>query len=567
MGITSSTESTTGRQQQEKQSQQRQVDDVKYLGERCPFGDSELHHMYESYNKLLHSLELKKKIQMKNHQNENSLGEEEPKNSHSSPQQQDDHEQQQEQQQDPSTSPPSTSPSPPPPPRPSFLSDLGVHSYSVALEHSNARSRNRRTRNQTTQAQQAQPSPTLLVDPNTAKQQAEAQQLQLLDKVEERRLMIQVMEKRILTAEFGTKLYKQCFVSPSNHTISDRSAYDDDDVDASESDGMGISKVVGDGDGDEFTRRSKLETFFDGLSNTTRRGPKPALKCLIKCCTDARKSNNDNHTGGTNSSTYPPPPSLSPSTTTNNFAYSSTYGNGSHNNNHNNNNNNFMYGGGGDATNTDGPKFIDTVEFVTLGYRVGLASSFMKTVCMNELRRLDVPGRGPGEGRNTEEANDDNNNDEEEEEYDGDEDPTLFFPSPAATATEAAIRSFAQSLGMVATKRKQRMGLIIGPGQEPSTIVEEDDIYEWAEYVAPMFALALPSLMHWIVFPTSKIPSERTIFEYPILLQESSIFRSPTTPSLFTFGCLSPALGGEVCLFLNGAVVDSDRLFGDFFLV
>jgi hypothetical protein len=529
MGITSSSPS----QEEERQRQRRIQHDIKYLGDRCPFGDTELYHMYETYHTLL----MKKVPTTTTTASTMSL----TTNKEAAAAAGVAEEQYQHHQQQPSTTtlPLSSSSST----CTSFLTDLGVESYKVALQSKSSKKNNNDKKKKTGSSS--------VMDPNTAQQhlQAEAQQIQ--NQLNERQLMLQIIETKILPEGFGNTLYRSCFIRP---TI-DVSMYDINTT--VENAGVNATTTCIDNNSvdyeDEFTRLAKLETFFVGLSDTSRRGPKPALKCLIQCCT--KHSHPENGDDGTSATTTP--------------AAGAGYSD-------------FAYGTAAPTTAAaQSSSLIDPLELVTLGYRIGLAAAFLKTVCTNEMQRAAAAAASASDGREKKDdfgegaaaAADDeqqqNSAEEESEEDEDEEDPFLFLPPPPSqTSTESSstasssssdltsmiggssIKAFAQSLGMVATKRKQRLMMTIPSTAttEPSAFVEEEDVYEWAEYVAPMFALTLSTLMHWIVFPTTNVPSERTMFEYPLALQESVVFETPSSSLLFTFGCLSPALGGEVCL-------------------
>ena len=61
-----------------------------------------------------------------------------------------------------------------------------------------------------------------------------------------------------------------------------------------------------------------------------------------------------------------------------------------------------------------------------------------------------------------------------------------------------------------------------------------------------MFGAILPTFLHCIFFPNKRAPPTRTTFDYPRISQESTIFPYNSSPLLFSFGCMSPALSGEV---------------------
>jgi hypothetical protein len=85
--------------------------------------------------------------------------------------------------------------------------------------------------------------------------------------------------------------------------------------------------------------------------------------------------------------------------------------------------------------------------------------------------------------------------------------------------------------------------------QLSQTVVEEDDVYEWTEQVGPMYGSILPTFLHLIFFPNKPTPPSRTSFDYPTILQESAIFNKGgcgNSTFLFSFGCMSAALGGQV---------------------
>lgn len=80
-----------------------------------------------------------------------------------------------------------------------------------------------------------------------------------------------------------------------------------------------------------------------------------------------------------------------------------------------------------------------------------------------------------------------------------------------------------------------------------SSLVSEQEVQEWTEQVAPILGSALASLTHSIFFPHVPYPPTRTSFDFPSLAGfESSFFTLESSPLLFSFGCMSPALGGEV---------------------
>ena len=85
------------------------------------------------------------------------------------------------------------------------------------------------------------------------------------------------------------------------------------------------------------------------------------------------------------------------------------------------------------------------------------------------------------------------------------------------------------------------------PNPEPVKFVDEEDLYEWAEHVAPLLGSSLASFLHMIFFPRRAYPPTRSNFEYPDLNAfESSVFLRGNSPLLFSLACMSPALTGQV---------------------
>lgn len=279
--------------------------------------------------------------------------------------------------------------------------------------------------------------------------------------LEERFYLLEAVERKILPPGFGNKLYQTCFVASS-------SEYDEEPIPATVEE-------------DEYTRMAKLEKFFEGLANGTRRDRKTVTSCLIKCCKQH------------------PPPAESSEASNNQFA------------------NDFAYGGySASPTQTKNDNFIDPMELVDIGYRLCLAAAFLK------------------EASST--SNDDEN----------DQDLGRFLPSENEKALNPGLKALSNSLASTATRRKQRMYHSTSPSDELASLVEPDDVYEWVERVAPMFGSILPTFLHALFFPNKAAPPTRSSFDYPRISQESTLFPTNSSPLLFSFGCMSPALGGEV---------------------
>ena len=162
--------------------------------------------------------------------------------------------------------------------------------------------------------------------------------------------------------------------------------------------------------------------------------------------------------------------------------------------------------------------YIKPMELVNMGYRVALASAFLQA---------------------TARADEDN--------------VAAFLPNEKDTSSPALL-SLANSLVECATRRKQRLERSSTPNNnsEKVEVVELNDVLEWAEQVAPLFASSLATFTHNLFFPNRAYPPTRTSFEYPRLLTESTFFDHGSSPLLFSFGCMSSSLSGEVSIILEG---------------
>ena len=288
--------------------------------------------------------------------------------------------------------------------------------------------------------------------------------------LEERYYLLEAVERKILPNGFGNTLYRTCFLETSK-----TSEYEEGWV-------RGLEAKV-----DDYARIAKLEKFFEGLANGTRRDRKTVIKCLIKCCEH-----------------HPPPPEDTKLSSNNQQSTAA---------------NDFAYGRGGYTSNIElinKKTFIDPLELVNLGYRLCLAAAFLK------------------EGWN------DGNMDKDNE-------PDLgrFLPPEDPKTPNHGLNSLANSLASLSTKRKQRMLHTAFPTDELATLVDEDDIFEWVERVAPMFGAILPTFLHALFFPNKVAPPTRSSFDFPRISQESAVFPADNSPLLFSFGCMSPSLGGE----------------------
>jgi hypothetical protein len=134
--------------------------------------------------------------------------------------------------------------------------------------------------------------------------------------MDERHVLLQAVEQKILPANFGNILYQQAFLSSG---------------DTSEYEGGPPTTTQ-----DEYSRMTRLEAFFDGVSNCTRRGAKDALKVLIQCCEG-----------------QPAPASV---TMTDPF-------------------------GGNSSSKTI---YIKPMDLTTIGYRVALAAAFLQATARND---------------------------------------------------------------------------------------------------------------------------------------------------------------------------------------
>lgn len=289
---------------------------------------------------------------------------------------------------------------------------------------------------------------------------------------EERMVLLQAVEHKILSPNFGNRLYETSFL-PKGH-VSEYQPTTNHDTSATT-----VTVTP-----DEYTKRVQLEAFFDALSNSGRRGVQHSLKILFDCC----QPQTAKETPTTPSGGAPPPM-------------------------------NFAYAGGGGASSSTAPKrLVDPLELVTIGYRVGLASAFLSA--------------------------DASSND----------DVSRFFPvesTEGASPKEAGLQALANSLIDMAQRREQRTmngGLPLTDATKSKKFVGEEDVYEWAEQVAPMFGSALATLIHSLFFPHRPYPPSRTRFDFPSLAEFDSTFftQGSSSPLLFSFGCMSPALGGEV---------------------
>lgn len=284
--------------------------------------------------------------------------------------------------------------------------------------------------------------------------------------MEERSMLLQAVEQKILPLGFGNRLYQTAFCKHGNGGgVSEYDAGDDN--------GNASKSVAVDTEDDEYTRLAKLERFFEGASNCGRRGSKEVLKVLVACCEpqtapeSALSSSNSNTTTASTAIVY-----------------------------------------------------INPMELITMGYRVALASAFLQATT----------------------ARSDN---------DEDEDVAAYLPNEQDSSKSPALVSLANSLLDCATRRKQRVERSNTPTSNnkdkiQQQVVNLDDVFEWAEQVAPLFASSLATLTHNLFFPNRPYPPTRTSLEYPRLLTESTFFDHGSSPLLFSFGCMSSSLSGEV---------------------
>lgn len=371
----------------------RQKKDIDFLGDRMPFGDAELLQVYRVYQKLQDKLR-GDSVSDNNNNNNDGNGDGDTGV-------------------DAERQPPQT--------QSSFLKDIG--GLSAAESRRGMEKKKKKIGSETTTIGNK-----ITTTTDTAETSEETTFLQ------ERLYLLEAVEKKILPRGFGNVLYSTCFTrsqdvseynedSTHNQSTSNNNTNTDNDVE------------------DEYTRLARLEIFFEGLANGTRRDRKTVTKCLIKCCTQFSAPVDD--TDDTNDSTA----------AINDFAYG---GNGTSNNNGKNN-----------------ESYIKPMEFIDLGYRLSLAAAFLK----------DASGEN-----SIVQVGDDGDNDEQ--------DLGRFLPSDE-TESAPGLHALSNSLAALATKRKQRQIRSTVPTDKVAELVDEDDVFEWVEQVAPMFGAILPTFLHW----------------------------------------------------------------------
>lgn len=313
------------------------------------------------------------------------------------------------------------------------------------------------------------------------------------DLKKERETLLRVVESQILPLGFGNRLYRVAFVVPGDSVYPyDEAALESSENNPSKSRPSSIHV-------DEYTRRSRLEAFFQGLSNCSRRGAKTTLQVLFDCC------------------------------------HGQTIGQAND----------------ASSTSQSATRWIEALEFVALGYQLALASAFLLAADRDDVHMTSFLV--------TAQSTEDDANDEASQSPKNDE----------------TLRALAQSIVERARTRRQRTAVLDTSHTESFEeafsrgLVTLDDLLDWSDTVAPVFASILPTFLFQVFFPGRPYPPSRTAFDFPRIPVEetdqdtrsstiaSSFFSSPSCTKLFTFGCLSSSLDG---LYYRLYTSDSDGL-------
>jgi hypothetical protein len=285
---------------------------------------------------------------------------------------------------------------------------------------------------------------------------------------------LQFADETLLAPSFGNRWYQVAFLPPSVEPIRDGSE---------ERGFMPQQQQQPESD------RVKLEAFFDGLSNCTRRGYDKALRVLFDCCQVVPQIQENNSLLSSNGDARTT--TASPAS---DIAYATKY----------------------TPPPSSNQPLIDPVEFVTISYRVGVAANFLSwTLSDKEEDDPDISRFSP-------------------------ENEQGIYPE-----IQAGIKALAASLVDYCNKRQQRLYHTIEP---ITTHVSWEEVKEWAENSAPMLGAALATLTHVLFFPNTPPPPTRSSFDFPSLGGfTSALISKPSCSSLlFNLACMSPSLGGEV---------------------
>jgi TLD len=278
---------------------------------------------------------------------------------------------------------------------------------------------------------------------------------------------IKESEERILPLNFGNALYQACFCAPgdehmyalTNAALPPNGGGDSIPAGTTLKVGEQCIEVLDEPPRghfvDEYTRRARLEAFFDGLADCSRRGAKPTLTALFEI-------------------------------------------------------ERVLQHGSLPSVEGNHPR-ISARSLVHTGYRIALASAFL------------LSDQGVDE----------------------------FLPDENGGDVLLAL---ALSIVEKGRRRRQRSGL---PGCTTTEcpflqqgLVELEDVLEWADAVAGMFASVLPTFFHSLLFPDIPFPRSRAWFATPIPDQGSDFFNAQSSPTtmntrIFVIACLSSSLTGS----------------------
>lgn len=290
--------------------------------------------------------------------------------------------------------------------------------------------------------------------------QKDQQQLEPVESLQEQqRKRWTIVLERILPVNFERRFYRSNFLLPDDEVCLyyDADPNNDESITAAAK----LAAFQATGRSNEGLRQRRLEAFFEGLSNSTRRGSKAAILTLFQSC------------------------KRDPSDVS-----------------------------------------VSARELIESGYRLALAVEYLR------MAQTDDPSR---------------------DEY--------LAPEPAILQQDTTLQAFSRSIVEICHCRKRRLDPLFEPtgysekcadsdpenfGDDdgPSDQVEIQDILEWSDAVAPLFASILPAFFHRILFPNKTYRPTYTAFEFPRNDSTSSFFRQPNSSLLFTVGCWSSSLTG-----------------------